>query len=557
MIKWYLSNIFSMSRVKSRQLVKPRPVSTQPETPGLYERRVAPFLGRYSIVLALCLVAIASLRIAATYSLLSLTADEPGHFACGLEFLQQHVYRYESQHPPLGRMMTAVGPYLNGERLRGDLPRNEEGVEVIVRSPDPQRTVTLMRIGILPFFWLACLVVFFWARRISGASVAVIATGLFTMIPTVLAHAALATTDMALAACLGAAFYCLLLWAETPNWKHGLLLGAATASAALSKFTALGFLPAATLLALILYLLVKRPGWNELRALVRARAASLALAVLTGAFVIWAGYWFSYGKVPGWDLSLPAPEFFDGIRSAMRHSSEGHAAFLLGEIGDQGWWYYFPVALSVKTPIALLLLIFAGLWQCWKNRARVAYAMPVAFSLGILLTAMTSKVNIGVRHILPVYIGFAIVAAVALAHLLRKANAMSWVAAFLVVWMAASGAMRHPDYLAYFNEFVLSHPEDVLVDSDLDWAQDVIRLSKRLRELGVAKVAFNIYPPLIPLYHLPGCVRVNLAAPTETWTVIRPTDAKYVAWGMRRRPWYEGVEPTERVGAFLLYRSER
>ncbi len=414
-----------------------------------------------------------------------------------------------------------------------------------------------MRLGILPFFWLACLVVFLWARRISGAPVAVIATGLFTMIPTVLAHAGLATTDMALAACLGAAFYCLLLWAETPSWKNGLLLGVATAFAALSKFTALGFLPAATVLALILYLLVKRPGWKELSALVRARAASFGLAVLTGAFVIWAGYWFSYGKVPGWDLSLPAPEFFDGIRSAMRHSSEGHAAFLLGEISDKGWWYYFPVALAVKTPMALLLLIFAGLWQCWKHRAKVAYLAPAAFSLGILLTAMTSKVNIGVRHILPVYIGFAIVAAVALAHLLRKANPLPWVAAFLVVWMAASGAIRHPDYLAYFNEFVLSHPEDVLVDSDLDWAQDVIHLSKRLRELGVTKVAFNIYPPLIPLYHLPECIRVNLAAPTETWTVIRPTDAKYVAWGMRRRPWYEGVEPTERVGAFLLYRAGR
>ena len=545
-----------MSRAKSKS-VKPRPVFSQPETAGFYELRLAPFLAKYSIVLAVCLVAIASLRIAATYSALSLTADEPAHFACGLEFLQKHVYQYESQHPPLARMMMALGPYMEGARLRGNFPFGEEGVEVIVHSPDPQRTVNLMRLGILPFFWLACLVVFLWARRISGAPVAVIATGLFTMIPTVLAHAGLATTDMALAACLGAAFYSLLLWAETHSWKYGLLLGVATAFAALSKFTTLGFLPAAALLALILYLLVKRPGWKELEALVRARAASFGLAVLTGAIVIWAGYWFSYGKVAGWDASLPAPEFFDGIRVAMHHNSEGHYAFLLGEISDRGWWYYFPVALAVKTPIALLLLIFAGMWQCWKNRAGAKYLMPAAFSLGILLTAMTSKVNIGVRHILPIYIGFAIMGAVALAHLLRKAKAMRWAAAFLVAWMAASGAIRHPDYLAYFNEFVLSHPEEVLVDSDLDWAQDVIHLSRRLHELGVTKVAFNIYPPLIPLYHLPECVRVNLATPTETWTVIRPTDAKYVALGMRRRPWYEGLEPTERVGAFMLYRSGR
>ena len=546
-----------MSRAKSKQIAKPTPVTSQPETPGLYELRLAPFLGKYSIVFALCLVVIASLRIAATYPALSLTADEPAHFACGLEFLQKHVYQYESQHPPLARMMTALGPYMEGARLRGNFSFGEEGVEVIVHSPDPQRTVNLMRLGILPFFWLACLVVFLWARRISGAPVAVIATGLFTMIPTVLAHAGLATTDMALAACSRCGVLLPASLGGNTELEIRRPVGRGHRLRRSLKFTALGFLPAAALLALILYLLVKRPGWKELTELARARAASFGLAVLTGAIVIWAGYWFSYGKVPGWDLSLPAPEFFDGIRAAMRHNSEGHPAFLLGEISDRGWWYYFPVALAVKTPIALLLLIFLGMWQCWKNRARAGYLAPAAFSLGILLTAMTSKVNIGVRHILPVYIGFAIVAAVALAHLLRKAKGIPWAAAVVVAWMAVSGAVRHPDYLAYFNELVLSHPEEVLVDSDLDWAQDVIHLSRRLRELGVAKVAFNIYPPLIPLYHLPDCVRVNLAAPTETWTVIRPTDAKYVAWGMRRRPWYEGLEPNERVGAFMLYRSGR
>src|SRR5260370_3464724 len=237
MIEWYVSATFSMARVKSRQSVKPRAVTSQPETPGLYERQIAPFLGKYSVVLTRCLVAIASLRIAAPCSVLRLTGDAPAHFACGLEFLQKHVYHYEPQHPSLARMMTALGPYMEGARLRGNFSFGEEGVEVIVHSHDPQRTVNLMRLGILPFFWLACLVVFFWARRISGPAVAVIATGLFTMIPAVLAHAGLATTDMALAACLGAAFYSLVLWAETPGWKYSLLLGVTTAFTTLSKFT--------------------------------------------------------------------------------------------------------------------------------------------------------------------------------------------------------------------------------------------------------------------------------------------------------------------------------
>ena len=78
-----------------------------------------------------------------------------------------------------------------------------------------------MRIGILPFFVLGCLVVFYWARRYFGLATGVIATLLFTLIPTVLAHAGLATTDMGLAACLGAAFLAMLVWAEEPGPRHG------------------------------------------------------------------------------------------------------------------------------------------------------------------------------------------------------------------------------------------------------------------------------------------------------------------------------------------------
>ena len=521
---------------------------------GFYEARVSLFLEKRAVILALYLVAIGSLRIAATYPLLSLTTDEPGHFACGLEFLQKHIYRFEAQHPPLGRMMSALLPYIDGTRLHGGTDRDREGFEVIANSPRPLRTVSLMRLGILPFFWLACVVVFLWSRRYFGAPIAVIATAFFTMTPAVLAHAGLATTDMAITACLAAAFFSLIRWAESPTWQNSLLLGVTSACAALSKFTALAYLPATALLTLILYLLVKRPGWLELAHLARARIATFFLAVVTGAFAVWCGYWFSYGHVAAWELSLPAPEFFEGISAAARHNNEGHAAFLLGSVSFEGWWYYFPVVLAVKTPIAVLLLLYPGVLLCVKRSTQFTYLTPVAFSFGVLAVAMIGRVNIGVRHILPVYIGFAIVAAVALTRMARTWKGISW-AAVLLLWIAVSGAVRHPDYLAYFNEFVWSHPERVLVDSDLDWGQDVVHLSKRLRELGISRVAFNIYPPLGHLYGLPICVPVNHAVPTETWTVIRPTHATFASRLIAVRPWYADLEPTERVGAFLLFQS--
>ena len=144
-------------------------------------------------------MAIGSLRIAATYSQLGLTYDEPGHFACGLEYLAKHVYRYETQHPPLARAMTAVLPYLDGVRPAGNPDRENEGVGLLIHSANPDRFLTLMRAGILPFFLLACLVVFFWTRHIFGNPEAVFATLLFTLVPPVLAHAGVATTDMGLA----------------------------------------------------------------------------------------------------------------------------------------------------------------------------------------------------------------------------------------------------------------------------------------------------------------------------------------------------------------------
>ena len=531
------------------------------------------FLERRSLVVALGLIAIATIRIAATYGVFSFTIDEPGHFACGLEYLSKHVYRYETQHPPLARAAIALPPYLAGVRPLGEENRNLEGRDVILQSRSPNRTLALMRLGILPFFWLACGVVYLWCRRHFAGAVAPLAVALFTLLPPVLAHAGLACTDMALAACLGAAFLSLVLWAESPassRWKRAAVLGLAAALAALSKFTALLYLPAAAGIALLFYLAAKRPGPRKLAGLVRERAATFAFAVLAGALVVWAGYWFSFGKVPAWNIKLPAPEFFDGLLAAQSHNREGHPGYLLGHYSLKGWWYYFPVVLAVKTPIAFLVLLAVGTYACIGKFSRAACRLPLAFSLGILLPAMTSRVDIGVRLILPVYIGFSILAAVGLdrlAHVTEPRPSGSFflgqaAAVVLLLWMAISGAAHHPDYLSYFNEFAGSEPARILVDSDLDWGQDTKRLGRRLRQLGAQEVSVMLIEPLtLPLpteeairrfYGLPRVKPVDVSSPGEGWNVLSPTVAKTL--GLSFKPWWERMPPTEKVGALWLYR---
>ncbi|MBX5497296.1 MAG: glycosyl transferase, partial [Bryobacteraceae bacterium] len=118
--------------------------------------------------------------------------------ACGIEFLDRGVYNYEAQHPPLARVALALGPYFSGVRSIGLPSMWDEGNALLGKGDDYTRILSLARAGILPFFWLASLAVFLWANRVAGRLAALVAVLLFTTTPPVLAHAGLATTDMAI-----------------------------------------------------------------------------------------------------------------------------------------------------------------------------------------------------------------------------------------------------------------------------------------------------------------------------------------------------------------------
>jgi len=231
-----------------RKARRPPEISRAPSPPRArdpWEQRLQPFLERRSLVLAMCLLAIAAARIIATYSEFSNTADEPTTLGCGLQYLGQHIYRYEPQHPPLARVAVAALPYLlAGAQPLGMPDMGDDGRTTLFHSADPSHLLMLMRLGILPFFLLAAMVTYFWARHCFGGAAGVFAIALFTMLPPVLAHGGLATLDMALTGCLGAAFLTFMLWAEKPTWRSGIWFGVCTGLASVSRFTAFGYLPA-------------------------------------------------------------------------------------------------------------------------------------------------------------------------------------------------------------------------------------------------------------------------------------------------------------------------
>jgi 4-amino-4-deoxy-L-arabinose transferase-like glycosyltransferase len=537
---------------------------------GESARSALSFLERRSHILALALTLIASVRIVSTYSVFSHTMDEPAHIACGMEYLDKGVYNLEPQHPPLSRLAAALGPYLAGIRSSGFLDHgpfemNDEGLAVLYHEHRYDRNLALARLGILPFFWVACFVIYQWGRRWFDPVIAVAALFLFSFLPPVLAHAGLATTDMALTAFLAAALLAALNWVRQPGPRTAVWFGAAGGFAVLSKFSALAFFPAAAAAALVWFLVRERPGFAWLWSAVRARLATLGLAALVACVVVWAGYRFSFGQPDFGGIPLPAPEFFNGVRQLMKHNSEGHMSYLLGRFSLTGFWYYYPVALAVKTPLGFLLLLGTGLALACRKRADAQGAwLPLALATGILLAAAFSRINIGVRHILPVYMGFSLVSAAAAVRLLREAPARKWVRYGLLaaaVWFAASSVASHPDYLAYYNEFVGSEPERVLADSDLDWGQDAKRLSVRLRELGAARVAFAPFAvaDFVKEHGFPPAFDLNPSYPSPGWNAVSISAWKVARFGLfSQHPeatfWPDRVKPTERVGkSILLY----
>jgi hypothetical protein len=479
-----------------------------------------------------------------------------------MEWLNKGSYTWEAQHPPLARVAAALGPYLIGARSQ-NTPRTSagamiyEGLGILFNGGRYDEVMGLARLGILPFYWVGCLAVYFWARRYGSRATAVIALFLFSFLPPILAHGGLATTDMACTAFLALAFFAAVVWMEEPSARSGAFFGLAGGLAVVSKFSVLPYFAAAAAFALLWFWLAERPKLNVARE--TRRFSSLAIAAGVAFFVIWAMYRFSFGKVYFGDIRLPAPELFAGIRDVLRHNDRGHPGYLLGQPSKNGFWYFYLVDLAVKTPIALIIAFFVGA-AIWKKAAilRRGY-LPLAFSAGILSVALFSHINIGIRHVMPVYAGVCVTAAAGLTYALESSAARrwaGWAAVLLAVWYGGSSLASHPDYLAYFNQIAGSHPENITVDSDLDWGQDMKRLAARLREVGARQVYFANadmgslekqfgFPPIVD--------RFDAMNPSPGWNAVSLTVLKEHRLGLEDRypnlqPWPDRIEGGEMIG---------
>jgi Dolichyl-phosphate-mannose-protein mannosyltransferase len=459
-----------------------------------------------SSLLACLLVLIASARIVTNDWPLSHTIDEPIHFGVGMEWLWSGTYHWDTSHPPLARITPAILASLAGARLAPAEGAVPESMLIWGRGDHYDRMLAISRAGILPLFWLGCAVVFLWARRIAGGAAAVVAVLIFSTLPPVLAHAGLITTDMAATAFTAACALMSLVWAERPSRGRTVLFGVVLGLGVLGKFSVPVFLPAIW----ALWLLWRRPALSEIRR--RAVPALAALAI--GCVVIWAGYRFSMNGL------IPAPAFWQGLHEQFLHNKNGHNSYIIGQRHQLGVWYFFPITLLVKTPLGLLLLVALAVWKRPRSAVGVGVsqrvAAPVLYAIAILIVAMSSNINLGVRHVMPLYEGIAVFAGILTVEIWKTRARL--IPAALIAWQIVSGVLAQPDLISYTNEITRNRPEEWVAESDLDWGQDMNRVADFLNRHGASEVSFTPYS-----YHY-----VDGGHPFPKWT---PSDWYHPAVG--------------------------
>jgi hypothetical protein len=460
---------------------------------------------RRAAVIATLLTALAVVRMATTFRVFSATTDEAMHVIGGLEVYQFHRYRAQRENPPLPRLVMAAAPYAGGMRFNPDLPWPQPLRAVFQDGQHKyERNIFLARIGNLFFFILSAFAIWFAARDDLGDNRgddgALLAVLLFTMEPIVMGYYALATHDASATAGLIVAVLAFRRWLRDPTLGRALWFGAAFGFAILCKFSDIGYVPAACVAMMVVRLL--RDSAFRAR-FARAAAAMLPAAIVT-LLAVWAGYAFTMGQrallepfESGFgprgvkllshiasETRVPAPDFFVGIGALLKVIHASLTSYLCGHTSTTGWWWYFPFAMTLKTTLALLLLFVAGAFVT-RGALRGVWVEWTTATLAVVAVAVTSPLDIGVRYVLPAYALLVIAAAAAALAMLRASRPLRMAAGALLTLQIGASLLAHPDYFPYFNLLAGREPGRYLIDSNLDWGQDVLRLRKAVRELKI------------------------------------------------------------------------
>ena len=454
------------------------------------------------VAAALALLAIQALGSAAANSA---AFDEPYHLGAGYAYLRTGDVRLNSDHPPLidawvAAPLLLLDPHLPLESSAWQQAEYGSFGDVFLWQANPGLALRLIWLGRLPNVALAILLgaaLFRWTSEVSGRWPALLALTLYVLDPGIVAHASLGTNDLGVAAMLFFATWTWWRWLERPSVVRLVVAGLLAGAACVSKHSGLIIGPIALLLAL-----THRPAEGRLpRAprLWRQRAAGLIGVAAICGLTIWAVYGFSVAN------GLPAPAFWKGILFQGDRLINGQPAYALGRVWPNGVWFYYPLALLLKTPWPVLLLSGLGLLVLAQRRA-VRVLGPILLPMAIFaVAAEASALQLGHRFLLPLLPFMFRLAGQAIMGipwpLQRRQDAILLVVVIgLTIWLALDAVAIYPHHLSFFNDLAggAANADRYLVDANLDWGQDLPALKATMQARHIPYVHLGYFGSAIP-----------------------------------------------------------
>jgi 4-amino-4-deoxy-L-arabinose transferase-like glycosyltransferase len=562
------------------------------------------------------------------------TSDEQNHIARGYYYLVTGDPQL-NMAPPLINLLSALPLLVHKGMIVPTFDRthvrtfmDQFAGEFVWIYNDAETVINSGRLAIILLSVVFAYFCYRWARDLWGVPAGLLALLLYVLDPNIVAHSQLVTTDLGVAGMMFVATY--FLW-RFLRWRRnvhlvlaGLLLGLAQASKQSALLLAPVFAVALCIEAFVTRDVTLRGSWPWRQVPVgpyfggASRPAPLGrrfprgrwrpgiyfllavgLVLMTLAFFsFWACYRFETASLsqagsahatvdrfiqdPGLRrlayrlveaVRVPFPTYLRGLGWLKRYSVRGAPNFLMGQFSRKGWWYYFLVALAIKTPIPTLILAIAGTYLILRRRLaakdsgtlganRREHVLIIAV-IGFFASMLFSTVNIGYRHILPVLPFLFVIAGGTITSIPKRWSQVAVVV--LCLWLAVGSLRVYPHYLAYFNELVGGPDQGYkyLVDSNLDWGQDLKNLKTYMDQHSIDKVYLSYFgnEHNIAYYQVPA---VPLPAEKPSDLESRPPEvyaisATYLQIGnlgdLRAYSWLRQYEPFAKIGySIFLYR---
>ncbi len=489
------------------------------------------------------------------------TWDEPAHIMAGYAYLAEGMdYLSPLNHPVAGRSLAAMIPSLFLE-LDFDSTVEPEGIAgsrffpyslkfLYENRTNGETVLFLSRLSNILLGAILGVYVYAWAKRLWGKAGGLLSLFIFALSPDMLAHSSLATTDLPATAFFFITAYYLYRTADEGLCAKKTLLGA--------FFFALCLATKHTAVLLVPFILAANFfAWRK--AGVGKTVIHLVHFAALAYFFLWGVYAFSHHSSaqgympPDWSIFGPSgasrflktlsglkflPEsYLYGLAGSIAGAGSGRAAFFMGEYSTDGWALYFTTAFLLKTPVSAIVLLSATIVYLMRERVELQKAVFVMLPPIIVFIAFSSqKVNIGLRHVLPAYPFIFLLTGYAANIKTESKRAARTVLCSCFSWYVYAAVSVFPHQLAYFNEFAggSENGYKYLVDSNLDWGQDLPALREFMNNNGIKRIKlayfgfcdpryFGVEYDYLPSYYIPEPVNVKERVELKGWFAISAT----------------------------------